>query len=187
MAETEKGFLLAARRGDEVAFLTLYHRHRTPLFRFAWRLTGSITAAADVTQECFLAVLQGAQFDPRRAPLRTYLFGVIRHLAMKHVRLSEKEDTEDVLSYAAPLDGALESLLSRERSEIVADAIAGLPPLQREALILFEYEDQSLEQIAAITGAEAGAVKARLHRARESLRKRLAPLLGGGAQGAQRV
>jgi RNA polymerase sigma-70 factor (ECF subfamily) len=183
MAQTEETFLLAARRGDEVAFLTLYHRHRTPLFRFAWRLTGSMAAAEDVTQECFLALLQGAQFDPRRAPLRTYLFGVIRHLAMKHVRISEREETtEDVLPETAALDGALNSLLNRERSEIVASAVAGLPPLQREALILFEYEDQSMEQIAAITGVDAGAVKARLHRARESLRKRLAPLLGGGAQ-----
>ena len=49
-------------------------------------------------------------------------------------------------------------------------------------MILFEYEQLSLENIAAITGAELGAVKARLSRARESLRKRLAPLLFSGLE-----
>ena len=174
MPDTESGFLNAARRGDEVAFLTLYHRHRTPLFRFAWRLTGSVATAEDVTQECFLALLHGSQFDAGRGPLRTYLFGVIRHLAMKHVRLSERE--EEVEDSPAPAE-ALAGLLAAERSGMVAQAVAALPPLQREALILFEFEDQSLEEISTITGVDVGAVKARLHRARETLRKRLGPLL----------
>jgi RNA polymerase sigma factor (sigma-70 family) len=70
----------------------------------------------------------------------------------------------------------LENVLRLERGEAVARAVAGLPPLQREALILFEYEQLSLEEIAEASGVETGAVKARLHRARETLRRRLAPL-----------
>jgi RNA polymerase sigma factor (sigma-70 family) len=55
--------------------------------------------------------------------------------------------------------------------------VAALPPLQREALILAEYEEMSLEEIARATGVELAAVKSRLHRARENLRRLLAPLL----------
>jgi RNA polymerase sigma-70 factor (ECF subfamily) len=172
--DAEGGLLADAQRGDERAFLTLYHRHRTRLFRFAWRLTGSPAAAEDVTQECFLVLLSGAGFDDRRGPLRTYLFGVVRHLAMKRVRLTERE--EEVEDSPAPAQ-ALDGLLAAERAELIAQEIAALPPLQREALILFEYEDQSLEAISTITGADTGAVKARLFRARERLRKRLAPLM----------
>jgi RNA polymerase sigma-70 factor (ECF subfamily) len=47
--------------------------------------------------------------------------------------------------------------------------------VQREALVLFEYEGVSLEEIAQIVGAEVGTVKSRLHRARERLRQVLAP------------
>ncbi len=54
-------------------------------------------------------------------------------------------------------------------------AIAGLELLQREALILFEYEELTLAEIAAIVEADVGTVKSRLHRARERLRKVLAP------------
>ena len=47
--------------------------------------------------------------------------------------------------------------------------------LQQEALVLFEYEGVTLEEIARIVGADVGTVKSRLHRARERLRRDLAP------------
>jgi RNA polymerase sigma-70 factor (ECF subfamily) len=71
----------------------------------------------------------------------------------------------------------LHNLLTAERAELVRQAISTLPALQREALVLFEYEELPLDTIATIAGADVGAIKARLRRARESLRRRLAPLL----------
>jgi RNA polymerase sigma-70 factor, ECF subfamily len=167
--------LASARRGEEPAFLALYQRHRTPLFRFVWRFTGSVHTAEDVTQECFLALFAGAAFDPKQGSLRTYLFGIARHLAMRRARIEERE-SEEPADAAAPCD-TLGDLIGQERSAAVERAVAALPPLQKEALILFEYEDLSLEEIAQVAGVEVGAVKARLHRARETLRRRLATLV----------
>jgi len=181
MPETDSRLLQAARRGDERSFLALYHLYRTPLFRFAWRLTGSVPAAEEIVQECFLALLQGASFHAEQGSLRQYLFGITRSLAMQRFRLAERESEEVEDADAAP--GPLEGVLSAERSEVVASAVAGLPPLQREAVILFEYEEMSLEEIAEVSGVETGTVKARLHRAREALRRRLAPLFASRAQG----
>lgn len=175
MPDDDFRLLKAARHGDEGSFLALYHRYRTPLFRFAWRLTGSVATAEDVLQECFLALLAGASFDVDRGSLRAYLFGIARNLALKRIRLVERE-SEELEDTEADLD-ALENLLSAERSEVVARAVLALPPFQREALILIEYEELSLEEIAQAAGIEVGAVKARLHRARETLRRRLAPLM----------
>jgi RNA polymerase sigma-70 factor (ECF subfamily) len=62
----------------------------------------------------------------------------------------------------------------------VAAAVAELPQLQQEALILFEYEGATLEEIAQIVGADVGTVKSRLHRARERLRRALAPYRKAG-------
>jgi RNA polymerase sigma-70 factor (ECF subfamily) len=59
--------------------------------------------------------------------------------------------------------------------EAVQAAVRSLPLLQREALILFEYEGLALAEITAITGADVAAVKSRLHRARERLRVLLSP------------
>ena len=56
---------------------------------------------------------------------------------------------------------------------LVREAILALPPLHREVLILAEYEELGMGEIAQIVGAEAGAVKVRLHRARQKLRAAL--------------
>jgi RNA polymerase sigma-70 factor (ECF subfamily) len=62
-----------------------------------------------------------------------------------------------------------------ELSAIVQAAISALPPLQREAIVLCEFEELSLDEAAAVVGADVGTVKSRLHRAREGLRRSLAP------------
>jgi RNA polymerase sigma-70 factor (ECF subfamily) len=168
--------LNGALRGEVASFDLLYRRHRTPLFRFAWRLTGSTAAAEDVTQECFLSLLAGSRFDAAHGSLRTYLFGIARHLAMRRLRVDDREaespEADELPACALdPLDG----LLAQERAALVEQAVLALPPLQREALILFEYEDLSLEEIATVVGVDVGAVKSRLHRARQALRRKLAP------------
>jgi len=71
----------------------------------------------------------------------------------------------------------LQRLLIAEVSEVVRQAIGDLPPLQREALILFEYEELSLAEIAEIAGVDIGTVKSRLYRARQRLKILLAPYL----------
>jgi RNA polymerase sigma-70 factor (ECF subfamily) len=68
-------------------------------------------------------------------------------------------------------------LLDEELAMQVRDAILSLSPLQREALILFEYEGLSLNEVAEIAGTDVGAIKARLYRAREGLRRILQPYL----------
>ena len=68
------------------------------------------------------------------------------------------------------------SIKGNEIAQIVADAVGALPLLQREVLILAEYEELSLEEIARAVESEIGTVKSRLHRARENLRRMLAPL-----------
>jgi RNA polymerase sigma-70 factor (ECF subfamily) len=175
MAEDDFVLLTEARRGDERAFASLYQRHGTPLFRFAWRLTGSTAAAEDVVQECWMAVLQHDHYRTERGSVRGYLFGTVRNLAFQRLRIGDRESDEPAEGVTD--SGPFEDVLAAERSEAVARAVAALAPLQREALILFEYEDLSLEEIAQATGVDIGAVKARLHRAREALRRRLGPLM----------
>lgn len=60
-----------------------------------------------------------------------------------------------------------------ERARIVKEAVTALPPDLREAVLLFEYEDLSHEQIAEIAGCSKKAVETRLYRARAILREKL--------------
>jgi RNA polymerase sigma-70 factor (ECF subfamily) len=176
---TDERLLAEAGRGDEAAFLALYERHRDAVFGFAYRLLGSTELAEDVAHDCFLSLLKKHDsFDPARASLRTYLLAAARNLAMKHFRGARGEDALDDLAeepFVPERHGPLHQLLDEELSQEVRRAIDSLPPLQREALVLFEYEELMLSEIALVVGADVGTVKARLHRARQRLRKQLAP------------
>ena len=178
---TDEFLLESAGAGDAAAFQELYERHRKPVFRFAYRLAGSVENAEDLTHDCFLSLIKRvASFDPGRASLRSYLLAATRNLWLKQLRTLGREsalDEFDENEFVAVNKAPLGRLLDNELSLTVAEAVANLPPLQREALVLFEYEGASLNEIANMVGSDVGAVKARLHRARASLRKTLQPYL----------
>lgn len=146
-----------------------YHK---AVYRFAYRLLGRADLAEDVTQDCFLSILREPQrWDAARADMKTYLFSIARNLAFKRYRDERREMQVDE-------DGAISLADQRPDQEIsaaVAQAVGRLPDLQREALILFEYEGFQLVEIAQIVNADLGVVKSRLHRAREGLKRVLAP------------
>jgi RNA polymerase sigma-70 factor, ECF subfamily len=180
---TDEALLARASVGDETAFLALYERYRDPIYRFAYRLLGSAALAEDITHDCFLSLLRRPQsFDPARASLRTYLYAAVRNLSLKQFRRPHCEVTLEELQAeptTAETQEPLRQLLTQELGAVVRRAIERLPQLQREALILFEYEELSLAEIARVVEADVGAVKARLARARENLRRQLAPYLSG--------
>ncbi len=178
---TDELLLQRAGAGDRAAFLELYERHRDPVFRFAYRLSGTVEMAEDITHDCFLSLMRKSDnFIPGRGSLRTYLFAAARNLWLKQLRKLGKELAMDELSddkFFAVDREPLDHLLDQELSLKVKEAVASLSPLQREALVLFEYEGLSLNEIASMVDTDVGAVKARLHRARERLRNALQPYL----------
>jgi RNA polymerase sigma-70 factor, ECF subfamily len=168
----------AARKGREAAFLQLFDEHHLPLFRFAYRLTGSVSDAEDVVQECFLELLRPrCSYDPGRTPMRTYLFGVVRNQALKRRRKSTVPAGNEREPRA---DGSPESqVLHTELEEVVARAVMELPDTQREVLILAHFEQMPLAEIARALDLDVGAVKSRLQRARAALKETLAAYAPG--------
>jgi RNA polymerase sigma-70 factor (ECF subfamily) len=158
---------------SEREFRAAFDQHKDAVYRFAWRMTNSPAAAEDIAQDVFLCLLrQPGRFDATRGKMRSFLLGVTRNLVLKKWREEHRwEALEDEEFAAPPLDPA-----GGEVARLVAEAVQALAPLQREALILAEYEEFSLEEIAGTVGADVGTVKSRLHRARENLRRILAPL-----------
>ena len=183
---TDELLLAKAGDGDQAAFLELYERHRLPIFRFAYRLLGSIEVAEDVTHDCFLSLIKKpANFRSERGSLRSYLFSAARNLALKHFRnLGRETDLEEVSEepQVSERQQPLRRLLDDELAAKVRDAIRSLPAYQREALVLFEYEGLSLNEISSVVGADVGAVKARLFRAREGLKSTLRPYLNSSRE-----
>lgn len=161
--------------------MRLFEEHHLPLFRFAWRLTGRAEDAEDMVQECFLALLHPSSgFDPRRSGLRTYLFGAVRNQAWK--RLRGREDTCEEMPVAVDPRSPESDTLRAEVEHAVARAVRRLPPAQQEVLILAQYEQMPLSEIAELLEIELGAVKSRLQRARATLKETLAEYAPAGKE-----
>jgi RNA polymerase sigma-70 factor (ECF subfamily) len=159
--------------GDEAAFLVLYRRHCDAVHRFAWTILKSEADAEEVVQECFLTLSRkAASFRPERSQLRTWLLGVTRNLCYRNRGMFlQEEDAEEPVE-APEIEAAL---IRMETAEAVRKAVLSLPKAQREAIVLFEFEELTLAETAEVLGIDPNAVKARLYRGREMLRKRLAP------------
>lgn len=178
---TDELLLEEAGAGDPNAFLELYSRYRNPVFRFAYRLSGTVETAEDITHDCFLSLITSpGNFRPDRGSLRTYLLSAARNLWLKQLRKVGRESALAEFSedqFHSNGTGPVGSLLDTELANKVGAAVSNLPPLQKEALVLFEYEGLTLIEIAEMVGTDVGAVKSRLFRARESLRHALQPYL----------
>lgn len=185
---TDEKLLADAANGDTAAFQILYQRYRDPIFRFAYRMLGSVEAAEDVAHDCFLSLIrQPGRFDSTKASFRTYLYAAARNQAARQYSSFGRETALDELSEepaAADRNAPMAQVLDDELASEVAGAIASLPPLQREALVLFEYEELSLAEIGEIVGVDANTVKGRLFRAREKLRSKLERYFRTGREAA---
>jgi len=153
------------------------------VYRFAWRMTNSASAAEDILQDVFLTALQDRnRFEERRGDLRPFLLGIARNLVLKRFRTESRwvPWDEDLACSYVHLDNV------DETGAVVTAAIQDLPPAQREVLILATYEELPIAEIAQLIAVEIPVVKARLYRARENLRRMLAPLksnLSGSSSG----
>ncbi len=145
-----------------------YHQ---AVYDFAYQLTRRGELAEDIVQECFLAFIRTPErYDPTRGTVKTFLFAIARNLILKHYRDYRVEESFTEEDWPQPFDPRP----SLEASAAVDAAVALLPPLQKEAIVLFELGGSTLEEIAHIVGADVGTVKSRLHRARARLRRTLA-------------
>lgn len=170
--ETEAALVDRMRRGDEGAFETLYARHQPAVYRYALRMTGSPEMADDAVQETFLALLHSRGYNAEVGPLRSYLYGTARNLLFRIWGVQGRlEEVNEGLADDAP--DPLEGLAAAEQVLRVRQALAGLPPHYREAVVLCDLEELSYAEVAELLGCAVGTIRSRLNRARAMLLERL--------------
>ena len=172
--------LIAA--GDREAFATLYRRYRDVVFRFALQMSGSDIIAQDVTQDVFLAMMyQADRYDPTRASVSTYLYGMARHMARRRLRRERRfvaldHDSEAGSSEPVEPASALDDVVKQQHITCVRRAVVSLPSRYREVVILCDLHGHSYAETAAIVGCAIGTVRSRLHRGRSLLHDKLEAL-----------
>ena len=168
------------RRGDLDALATLVQRYQHRLYRYLLRLVRQPAEAEDLFQQTWLRVAsQIRRFDPRRN-FDAWLFTLARNLAIDHLRrirpesLDEWDSREFAATPPALRDSAppaVDVMIARERSELVAAAVQKLPAIYSEVLSLRFEEEMKLEEIAEVLNAPLSTIKSRLRRGLEGVRE----------------
>ncbi|HEX7249118.1 MAG TPA: sigma-70 family RNA polymerase sigma factor [Burkholderiales bacterium] len=175
MEGTDEELMAAYRDGDAGAFDALYARHKGPLFRYVLRgvRSASRAVAEELYQEIWIRVIEArARWQPS-ARFTTWLYTIAHNRMVDYWRRKELAEAPEAADEppAGPDSDPAHQAQARQVLGRVAQALAGLPPAQREAFLLHEEAGMTALEIAAATRSDPEAVKSRLRYAFAKLKE----------------
>jgi RNA polymerase sigma-70 factor (ECF subfamily) len=199
----EAELLARLRAGDERAFEELVMRHHRTMLAVAQMYVSTRAVAEEVVQEAWLGVLKGIDRFEGRSSLRTWILRILVNTAKTRGAREARstpysslvpagdEPSVDPERFrgpsdpypghwsAPPEDWPEEALMGRETLQVVADAIAALPPAQRAVISMRDLQGYEPEEVSAVLEITDGNQRVLLHRARSKVRAALEEHVGG--------
>jgi RNA polymerase sigma factor (sigma-70 family) len=171
--------VIAASIDAPAGFGTVFDRHAGALFRFLVRRVGPDSADPLLGDVLRIAFERRSAFDTGYASARPWLYGIATNVLAKHRRAearrlratAELAATRSVVTRDDTTDHVADAVDAASLWPTVVEAIAGLPDGERDALLLYVWEDLSYDEIAAALAIPVGTVRSRLNRARTRLRE----------------
>lgn len=176
MAEAETELVKRCLGGDNTAFAGLLELYQDRIYSFALRLLKDPVAAEEAAQEAFVKAFRGLSSYNNAYPFSSWLFRIAHNACMDALRAGNRTvslDGEDFPDLPDPSAGVEAKVSDSLDSEHIEAMLASLPPIYSEVLLLAYRENMGPAEIAAVTGAPEGTVKARLFRARELIKVKL--------------
>jgi RNA polymerase sigma-70 factor (ECF subfamily) len=160
-----------AQAGDRDALAFLYARYADNLHGYIRSIVHDHHEAEDVTQQVFAKLIHViGKYEERDVPFFAWMLRVARNVAVDHLRKQLPVPVEEVRT----TDRGLSHSLAGEHLDDLKDALATLPPAQREVLILRHFAGLSPTEIATRTGKTEGSIHGLHHRGRRALTAELA-------------
>ncbi len=164
----DNGLVDAINRGDIEAFNALYYRYRDWVVNLAHRLTNDREIALDTLQETFAYVHSKFPGFELRAKFTTFLYPVVKHLAIaKRKKASRHQSLDDT---APDIPDHSSSTDPDSQREQLAQALTSLSKDHREVILLRFVDGFKVDEIASVLKIPSGTVKSRLHHALNQLR-----------------
>jgi RNA polymerase sigma-70 factor (ECF subfamily) len=171
------------RAGDDAAFQLIFERYSRPIISFIYDMVGERELAEELMQETFVRACRNLSALREDARLSTWLFGIAKNVARESLRsrqrLSRKVELDDE-SVKELRDEKLKPddfLINQELNGVIRNALAKLDEDKRLVFALKIFQQQSYEEIAAITGFSIAKLKTDLHRARAEMRRLIRPYM----------
>ncbi|MHC4292593.1 MAG: RNA polymerase sigma factor, partial [Planctomycetota bacterium] len=164
--------------GKTGSFRWIIGRYQRPILQMVSNLLFDRHAAEDITQEVFMTAYQKlSTFDPMRSRFSTWLFTIARNKSINYLRKKRPVvlmDSQEIPSAVNPGD----SVDREEFCQRMDEALSQLPPRQKRAFMLAEFESLPYEEIAQIECVSIGTIRSRIHRAKKKLQKTLKQVSG---------
>ena len=177
-AELEAALVSRLRAGDSTAFDEIYFAFNRRLLSFLTRLTKNRSVAEDLVEETWLRLVSGREDLNDDTRLGPWLFTVARNLYLSHRRSRAREDshTADLILLwpSGLLQSPFDLVSSNHFEEQLEAAIASLPPMYREVILLVGVEQLRPMDAAKVCGISPEALRQRLSRARRIISRFLA-------------
>ena len=179
---TEQELVTRAKAGDDEAFAQLMRDNEKRIYNLTLRMTGNPEDAMDLAQETFLNAWRGLKFFKGDSAFSTWVYRLASNACIDHLRRKKRRqdisapmpaDDEDDSQPDIP-DERFQPEQELERQELrraVAQGLEQLSEEHRQVLVMREINGLSYQEIADVLDLEAGTVKSRIARARNSLRK----------------
>ena len=177
---SDSELVLRARKGEELALSMLIERYQKSAYALALSVTGRHEDAEDAAQESFLVALD--QLDECRDPERFagWFMTIVRNRSRNLIRRESLRQTSDVPQGTRSRIPAPDKIAeTSELREILQHAIAELPEIQQEVVLLHDLEGWKHREISERLGIPSGTVRSHLHFARKALKKALAEMPDG--------
>ncbi len=183
--DTDEDLMLRYREGDAAAFEVLYARHKGGVFRYMLRQCRERGVAEELFQEVWMNLIKARASYSVQARFSTYLYSIAHNRLIDHFRATQRQvplsylqrddESENPLANVAASDTYQpDSLLSAKQGATeFLRLLEALPEAQREAFLLHEEADMSVEEIAAATNVNTETAKSRLRYALNKLRQGL--------------
>lgn len=173
-ALTDNSLMLRVKSGDLDKMGLLFERYHRSLFSFLYHMTGKKDASEDLVQNVFYRMLKYRHTFTGEGEFRTWMYHLARNVLNDSIKQDKSKYHENVNELADKIGGGISADYEFEKkqdAEQLHKAMAALNEDQREILVLSRFQELKYEEIAGILNITEGAVKVRVHRALDALKK----------------
>ncbi len=176
--------MLQVKAGDLDKMGLLFERYHRPLYGFLYHMTGDSQTSEDLVQNVFYRMLKYRHTFTAEGEFHTWMYHLARNVIKDAYRQNKRSQQHyDVEAYAerisgdATADGELEK---KQQTEALQIALDKLSPEHKEVLVMSRYQELKYDEIASILNTTEGAIKVRVHRAMNELKKHYLKIENGG-------
>ena len=177
--DADHQLVIEALRGDPEAFATLVQRYDRAVYHLAYRTMRDEEEAKDVAQEAFFKAYRSLKTFKPGARFSTWIFAITYHACCDRLNRRKRYSSEELPERADTARGPADSAIAADEARRLRQAILELPEKYRTVVTLYHLQGKQYDEIANVLGIPVGTVKTHLFRAKEQLRKMLAPAHSG--------